>query len=216
MVYPVTREKAVDGLEPLVEALRRARLEAVRAEKARRKADSKEKNSEVHAKEQRAKGEAQSYFINGKSAAVQYMKKLPNLVPTCTQRIFPRQNRTRKPTATSRKHKYSGAAMRRSLPDLWEGMLPGRKAIDQQLLRPPGGIYEALVPAVGVTFSEAGKAPKFSNRSISQYTGRVSKTEFRTMLTEHTESLPSLARTQPFACSFGTVAKLHCRRSAII
>ena len=47
-------------------------------------------------------------------------------------------------------------------------------------------IYDVLVPVPGVSFQESGREPKTSPTSIGQYTGQLSKDEFRTMIASKT------------------------------
>eukprot|EP00829_Urostomides_striatus_P021218 TRINITY_DN934_c0_g1_i2.p1 TRINITY_DN934_c0_g1~~TRINITY_DN934_c0_g1_i2.p1 ORF type:complete len:354 (+),score=92.48 TRINITY_DN934_c0_g1_i2:69-1130(+) len=58
------------------------------------------------------------------------------------------------------------------------------------------GLYDALVPAAGVTFSEIGKNPKMSHETMSQQIGKMRKTELQSL--QPTAFTGYLQQTSPY------------------
>ncbi len=182
-VYSIKPNRDDDGLETLIEQLRKERLAD-----ERRKRDELTKESIQRKRIQEARAGAKgsalqqsSYDINGNVINVQRLKVFPNLVPTCGKvvitgsvpddsKAFP-SARVLKPT--------KGADPPSVLTDS-----PATKPSLSAQAGECRGLYEALVPATGVTFSEAGKNPKCGGGTVGKQMGRMSKTELQTMQEE--------------------------------
>ncbi len=214
-MYPVKPDRIDDGLERVVEEMRRARVaeEAKRGEAERLNEMMRKKMNEMRGKAKKGRAsvtedDIQSYDLNGKNVEVRHMKKLPTLVPMCTRMYgsgsyepSPKQSSIGRKDPSLKRNK-PGAT--KSMSELLGKLLPQRRVTEKTSGLAPQKVqmYEALVPAVGVTFAEQGKNLKYNSLSMSQYTGKLSKSDFKSLFNDHmlrsTGFFPNLAKTQGF------------------
>ena len=128
-----------------------------------------------------------SYDVNGKAVSLQRIKVFPELISKCGNVVVHNDPRSatlqENPAVIISKHSRDSHK-----PKFDENASPKENTRPRDLAPIPfvTGVYESIVPAVGVTFYETGKNPKMSNASLSKQMGRMSKTELQTMQYEST------------------------------
>lgn len=138
------------------------------------------------AKKQGRGGVLSSYDSNGRAVSVQIIQKFPNIAPKCgqvtgepeisKQEIFanfhlnsPRKRATRGGTQQSFKTLNSQKDTVNVVP---------------VVIHKEGAVYESIKPSEGVTFAETGKDPKANKGTIGEKSGRLTKTQFYSILGE--------------------------------
>jgi len=194
IVYEIHDEKIIDDMEQEIAEHRKVRLteEAKNEEIARNEARKKKKAQE--AKDKRrfyGKFELQSYDYAGKMVEMINLAQLPNLVPKCGKAVnlatdvdksSPKQTLP-KNTQSLTNNKKPQSILSSYLEEIMMKTKP-----KEPIVKYPNGAYDAFVPQFGVTFTESGKNPKFGMMTISQHTGKISKSEFHTLVSESTTS----------------------------
>ena len=204
-MYGLNQDVQDEGLEREVEEMRRKRL----AEEAQKQEDQRieaRKNKKLQELRERKKfntggtininsykqSEVQSYDLSGNVVEVAFLSKLPNLVPTCakaadkpeakngvsTERVAFRRNNNK---AQAAKELLGSASYNE------DALLKAASAKDHDnsKLKYTTGPYDKIVPAIGVTFTEIGKNPKVRNESLGQLMGKITKAEFRTLISDY-------------------------------
>ncbi len=185
IIYPITKKDMDDVMEHLIDTMRQQRVTEERKtlDEKRREVDGRKKLEAMREKRQAElkKGRAyvSSYDIRGSAVEVQAFSKFPIISPTCatsSRLLIPETP----PHAANPIPRLSQQTKPSPAQDLGEQLRarvakPSREAAE---LIQAAGAYEAITPAAGVTFSEAGKNPKASGVSVADKSGRPSKTSF--------------------------------------
>ena len=197
MTYHIKEPLADPELEKAIEELRKKmKIEETRKqEEERNRAVAKKKQQEV--KDRRkvtTEDQQQSYDIKGKPVEIQTLPALPAIAAKCGQ-VF----RNEKSQDMEKTAKPKGRSMRRldaikkdisvnEENDYWTKEISKtvmNKQRDQNVnYFPMRGMYEALVPATGVTFAEKGKNTKSGNLTMREKLGKISKTDYLTQMAD--------------------------------
>lgn len=158
----------------LVEQMRKRKLNdeiRIREEK-RIEAQRLEKQSENKRNRRTGLVAHHSYTVSGEFVAVAALAELPEIAPKC--------GAVRKESLVA---PQLSRKLSRNLTRKFTFLSPhsdsGQKTPDESPPHPD--FYSSLVPALGVTFTEAGKEPKTTKDSLSQRMGRLTRSEFRAM-----------------------------------
>jgi len=162
-MYSLSQTPRTSDVDMLIEELRRNRLAE---EQIKKKQQAKEQTQKALYDKLQVKSSATpSYDISGKAVSVQQLKMFPSLVPTCINKI---NHQKTKEVKTAR--------------DLVNAMIP--KTVKKGPIKVKEehekrfAIYDKIIPATGVTFTEIGKAPKISNLTISQSICQLAKSNY--------------------------------------
>eukprot|EP00826_Nyctotherus_ovalis_P005504 TRINITY_DN11247_c0_g1_i13.p1 TRINITY_DN11247_c0_g1~~TRINITY_DN11247_c0_g1_i13.p1 ORF type:complete len:263 (-),score=68.66 TRINITY_DN11247_c0_g1_i13:22-810(-) len=125
-----------------------------------------------------------TYDLQGQYVDVVTLNSLPIIVPKCSKQpetILAEEAVLDTSIKADKMRKLSTklSFMNEVLTDLRE-KVPRSSGV----VSPYAGCYRSFIPALGVTFSEEGREPKKVDGSISQRTGRITKTQFQSMLAD--------------------------------
>ncbi len=192
-MYPIKDPPQSDELEATIEKLRKVMRfeESKKLEELRSQALSKRKQQEV--RDKRKKDETISYDVGGHVVEVQQMTKLPEIVPHCAPiHVAAPSGGDSSPMRSTarflRKHLLSKGAANESSDESRllkeERRRPIVSGQEERTGAPLRGMYDAFVPAEGVTFSELGRNVKAGTVSLKAKLGKISRTEFLTLMSE--------------------------------
>eukprot|EP00826_Nyctotherus_ovalis_P045765 TRINITY_DN5097_c0_g1_i2.p1 TRINITY_DN5097_c0_g1~~TRINITY_DN5097_c0_g1_i2.p1 ORF type:complete len:295 (-),score=51.41 TRINITY_DN5097_c0_g1_i2:158-1042(-) len=164
-IYSLAQTPKDSDVDAFIERLRKAR---VAEEQVKRKQRAKEQEQKLlYDKVQLTSRVTPSYDIGGKAVSVQQVKAFPSLIPTCTNKIN-HQKKTAVKEEVKRVRDFVSLMLPKSVKK--EPNKPKAEQYTKQF-----AIYDAIVPAAGVTFTEHGKAPKSNSQVLSSNTHRTPK-----------------------------------------
>lgn len=125
-----------------------------------------------------------TYDLQGQYVDVVTLNSLPVIAPKCSKQpeTMPAEEAALDTSIKADKMRRLSTKvsfMNEVLTDLRE-KVPRSSGV----VSPYAGCYRSFIPALGVTFSEEGREPKKVDGSISQRTGRITKTQFQSMLAD--------------------------------
>jgi len=122
-----------------------------------------------------------TYGFQGEYIDIVRLNSLPNLAPGCFRTPGSMSGEDTSFKASSNKLRRLSTRL-----PLIEGLIPSLREnkLNTELISPCIGCYQYLSPALGVTFTEQGKEPKKLERSINKHTERLTRTEFKLMVTD--------------------------------
>ena len=179
-IYSIKQNRDSNDTDKLIEKLRSERIAEERL-KNERQAKELQKNVPQLMKAYSSKvSGTPSYDISGKAVNIKRLNAFPDLIKKCKNRVAIIHGSSEKAEEIEREEFVPSSApiTATSNPAV---RIESRKPIEKP--KDACALYEAIVPAVGVTFLEAGKHPKANIASISQKTGKMSKNEFNTLMT---------------------------------
>jgi len=209
IAYPLGGGKIDDEFEKMIEELRDKKKfeERLKAEEKKHDLENLKKQQEIQEKKKAGKkaiymAENQAYDKDGKVVDLQEFKDFPQLATKCSTVLKQTQNEE-----SAKKQKMMRSTRKKTQKRDDEG-----KGWEWEFRRGSGStertevnrysismqkVYESIIPAAGVTVMENGKNPKSSTLTVSQKTGRYSKTEMYFSGTEGPLKTTSMTQLPP-------------------
>ncbi len=201
MPYPIGFKKPEDEFEKMIEEMRNRQREE-ELQKIQDQRMEAEKLRLLEEQENRKKANKNSgaalpsYDMFGQVVEVAPVRSFPNLTTRCSSNQKSLETVEAK---TSRKpfvhiiHKGP-----RTSNEPWEMEVAKSARLEQDGTRPGlmlQRVYETIVPAMGVTFSEGGKNPKANRGPEAPLSHRLTKAEYATQLVEGTQRASTAVHT---------------------
>ena len=209
-MYLIQKLENTDDTEQRVEGLRKQRRadEKKRQDEKNKAGQDKKKDYEVVKtkanNKEMSRSPTLSYDFQGNAVPIQLINKFPTIVSECGKSALvkrdnadPSPSKQLRPRRATLKAKEDGSENPpKPEEDEWGREVHAQQKPDNDAFNSMAVVYEALVPAVGVTFTESGKNPKASTETHSEKSGKPNKADYYSTLAEHSmrvsASLPSL------------------------